>query len=73
MFGTYLLIVGLNLRMAIGKQLAITVLATIYLRISWDGLMPATEQKQTRMRARRHLECMLIRTTAAHEMACFKF
>ena len=35
--------------------------------------MPATEQKQTRMRARRHLECALIRTTAAHEMTCFKF
>ena len=35
--------------------------------------MPATEQKQPRMRARRHLECALIRTTAAHEMTCFKF
>ena len=27
------------------SQFAITVLATIYLSISWDGLMPATEQK----------------------------
>ena len=35
--------------------------------------MLATEQKQTRMRARHHLESAWIRTTAAHEMTCCKF
>ena len=43
--------------------------------------MPATEQKHiiiskqecVRRKVRRHLECALIETTAAHEMTCFKF